>query len=144
MRLGKVRPVAICIFCKHNAILVAEGYDPTRQLTFYRPLGGAIEFGEYSHTTIVRELREELGAEVKNLRYLGTLENVFTYDGQMGHEIVLVYEGEFVDQSLYEQEIVEGREDDDTPIKAVWKVLASFQHSQTPLFPEGLRELLAQ
>lgn len=47
-----------------------------------------------------------------DLRYLGTLENVFTYGDQTGHEIVMVYDGAFVDRSLYERPVIEGVEDD--------------------------------
>ena len=57
------------------------------------PWGGTIEFGERSEQTAIRELREEreeIGAEIKSLRLLGTLENIFTLDGNTGHEIVMV------------------------------------------------------
>ena len=62
--MNKIRPLAICIFRKNDRILVAEGYDPVKNEHFYRPLGGGIEFGEYSEQTIRRELMEEIGAEV--------------------------------------------------------------------------------
>jgi NADH pyrophosphatase NudC (nudix superfamily) len=60
----RIRPLAICVFRKDGRILVAEGYDPVKDHTFYRPLGGAIEFGETSRQTVSRELMEEIGAEV--------------------------------------------------------------------------------
>ena len=50
--------------------------------------------------TIRREVMEEIGKKVKNLVYLGTLENIFTFDREPGHEIVQVYEGEFTDAGL--------------------------------------------
>jgi len=93
MKKNKIRPLAICVFCNHNRILVAEGYDPVKKQTFYRPLGGGIEFGESSEHTIHRELMEEIGAEVSDLKYLGTLENIFVFNGEPGHEIVMVYDG---------------------------------------------------
>ena len=52
MKLGKVRPLAICVFRRGDRILAAEGYDLVKGETFYRPLGGRIEFGEYSHETV--------------------------------------------------------------------------------------------
>ena len=81
-------PIAICVFSHNGRILAAEGHDPLKRQPFYRPLGGAIEFGETRRKRLRRELHEELGATVAGLRYLGTLENIFTYDGQRGHEIV--------------------------------------------------------
>jgi len=45
---------------------------------------------------------EEVGAKIKNLTYIGMIENIFEYDGKPGHEIVLVYEADFADSLLYE------------------------------------------
>ncbi len=143
MRERKIRPIAICLFRHNGRILAAEGYDALKQQPFYRPLGGSIEFGERGEETIVREIREELGVEVKDIIYLATLENIFTYQGQMGHEIVLVYDGRFVDQSLYERPLLEGYEiDDGETITAVWLDLTTRGPDSPPLYPDGLPELL--
>ncbi|HEY0069357.1 MAG TPA: NUDIX domain-containing protein, partial [Chloroflexia bacterium] len=102
-----------------------------------------IEFSERSIDTVVREIREELGAEVKpeSLRFLGTLENIFVYNGLPGHEIVLVYDGELADVTLYEQGELSAQEDDGVPFRALWKPLAEFGPG-APLYPNGLKELL--
>lgn len=144
MKPSVIRPIAICVFRHNGRILAAEGYDPVKEQTFYRPLGGAIEFGEYSATTIERELAEELGAAVVDLRYLGTVENVFTYDGQTGHEIVMVYDGAFADRSLYQRPSIDGAEDDGLPFRAVWLNLIDCRNpAAPPVYPTGLLELLA-
>jgi len=142
MRAGTVRPIAICAFVHRDRILVFEGYDPVKDEVFYRPLGGTIEFGEYGHQTVVREFQEELGAEVVNVHYLGALENIFMHAAQPGHEIVLVYGGDFVDHSFYEREMLDGQEDDGSSFKAMWKPLDVFRRGETPLYPTGLLELL--
>jgi 8-oxo-dGTP pyrophosphatase MutT (NUDIX family) len=145
MRKGAIRPIAICVFYHNGRILAAEGYDPTKQQHFYRPLGGSIEFGERSSETIARELREELGVEVKELRYLGTLENIFIYNGEQGHEIVLVYDGAFVDEQLYEQPVLHGYEaDDGATFTAVWLDLAAQRPESPPIYPDGLLAYLSQ
>jgi 8-oxo-dGTP pyrophosphatase MutT (NUDIX family) len=143
---GKIRPLAICIFRRGDRIFAAEGYDEVKGQTFYRPLGGKIEFGEHSAQTIVRELREEIGAEATALRYLGTLENIFTYNGQPGHEIVLVYDGAFVDPAMYKVDALEGREDDgDLLFIARWMPLDAFRGDDAPpLYPDGLLDLIDQ
>lgn len=144
MKPNVIRPIAICVFRHDGRILAAEGYEPLTGRLFYRPLGGAIEFGESSAATIEREIAEELGAAVTDLRYLGTLENVFTYGGQTGHEIIMVYDGEFVDRSLYSQAAIEGAEDDGLPFRAVWVSLDDCRDpAAPPVFPTGLLELLA-
>jgi 8-oxo-dGTP pyrophosphatase MutT (NUDIX family) len=144
MKPNKVRTIAICLFRHDDQILVAEGYDEVKRQTFYRPLGGTIEFGEYSDQTIVRELQEELGAEVTAVRYLFTLENVFTFNGQAGHEIVLVYDGTFVDPALYERSMHQAHEDDETPFTAKWMSLREFATGNSPLYPAGLLEALTR
>ena len=50
--MDQIRPIAICVFHNSNRILVFEGQDPVKGETFYRPLGGGIEFGESSEATI--------------------------------------------------------------------------------------------
>jgi 8-oxo-dGTP pyrophosphatase MutT (NUDIX family) len=136
----RIRPLAICVFSHRGRILAAEGYDPIKQQPFYRPLGGGIEFGEHSTETLHRELHEEIGAEIKDLCYLGALENLFSFNGQQGHEIVLVYDGKFVDGSLYARERIEG--EDGVPFVAMWKSLDGFGPGQPPLYPDGLVEML--
>jgi 8-oxo-dGTP pyrophosphatase MutT (NUDIX family) len=145
MKPGKIRPLAICVFRHEGRILAAEGFDPTKKQTFYRPLGGRIEFGEYGHQTIARELQEEVKLDVTSVRYLGTLENIFTYDGKPGHEIVLVYDGAFVDHSVYDAAVIEGYEvDDELLFKAYWKPLEFFKDGKNPLYPNGLVEMLTK
>lgn len=143
MKPNIIRPIAICVFHHDGRILAAEGREPSTGRLFYRPLGGAIEFGEHSADTIARELAEELGAAVTDLHYLGTLENIFTYGGETGHEIIMVYDGAFVDSSLYERSL-EGAEDDGEPFRAVWVSLADCKDpAAPPLYPTGLIDLLS-
>jgi len=142
MKAGQIRPLAIGIFRRADQILVFEGYDPASGETFYRPLGGAIEFGEYGHQALAREVREEIGTEIENIRYLGLSENLFTFAGKEGHEIVLIYEGDLVGSAIRGQDLVMGREDDGSPLKVVWAPLAHFQRGEAILYPDGLLELL--
>ena len=141
MKPGKIRAIALCVFQHEGKLLVGEGYDTIKQQSFGRPLGGTIEFGEPSGSTIVREIREELGAEITNLRYLGTLENIFTYNGEIGHEIVLMYRGDFIDQDYYQRSPIVGI-DDGGPLRAIWVPLADFANGLMPLYPDGLLEMI--
>jgi 8-oxo-dGTP pyrophosphatase MutT (NUDIX family) len=141
MREEKIRAIAICICRDGERILVAEGHDSKKGQTFYRPLGGTIEFGERGEETVRREFREEIGADLLEVRYIGTLENIFTYEGRRGHEVVLVYDGRLSDRSLYEKEIIQGDELG-TPFKAVWKRLDEFGPGRPPVYPDGLLELI--
>ncbi len=84
----------------------------------------------------------EIGAEITTPRYLATLENIFVYIGQQGHEICLIYAAALVDASLYEQEWIAGQEDDGTALKAVWMPIDQFRNGQAILYPDGLLPLL--
>lgn len=142
MTPGQIRPLVIGVFSHHRAILVAESFDSVKRESFYRPVGGGIHFGEYSQEALVREVREEFGAEITQMRYLGVVENVFTHNGQPGHEIVQIYDAQFVDRSLYDQSWLVGYEDSGLTFKAFWKPLAELQSNSLPLYPTGLLELL--
>lgn len=144
MRKGIIRPIAICLFKKDDTILVAEGYDSVKEDFFYRPIGGGIEFGEKSSDTLIREMKEELDAEISNLHFLGTVESIFTFDGNAGHEIVQVYDGEFIDKSLYNQRTLLIKEDNGKIHKAMWMPLSSFQNGELRLVPESLYDLLTK
>lgn len=140
----RIRPLALCVFRRKDKIFVAEGYDSVIGKTFYRPIGGKIEFGEYGHETIVREVMEEINAEVTDVRYLGTLENIFVFDGKRGHEIVMIYDGRFIDDSLNNDEIVvRGTDDGAVLFDATWKSPDFFRADDAPpLYPNGLLGLL--
>ena len=141
---NQIRPLAICIFRDGDRILVGEGNDPVKRETFYRPLGGGIEFGERAEEALRREVREEIGAEIESPVYLFTLENIFTFNGEMGHEIVMIFDARFTDEMLYAQETIAGTEFDGTqsfPFKALWKRLDEFG-ADAPLYPDGLLDAL--
>jgi 8-oxo-dGTP pyrophosphatase MutT (NUDIX family) len=139
---GKIRPVALAIIRRGDTILVSEGYDDLKQQTFYRPPGGGIEFGEHGHETVVRELLEEIGEAVTDVRYLGTLENIFIYNGQTGHEICRVYDAVFVNEANYQRETLEGEDDGQSLYTARWMPLGDFRRGKAPLYPDGLLDLL--
>jgi 8-oxo-dGTP pyrophosphatase MutT (NUDIX family) len=138
MNQGRIRPIAIGVIRDRDRIFVYEGYDPLKGETFYRPLGGGIEFGELGADALVREMCEEVGAELTDLCYLGAVENIFTWNGRAGHEIMLVYEGRFTDRSMYERESMEGREDNGETFTALWMPLEDFRQGRFPLYPNEL------
>jgi 8-oxo-dGTP pyrophosphatase MutT (NUDIX family) len=143
MREEKIRPIAICVCRDGDRILVAEGHDRKKGETFYRPLGGTIEFSERGEEAVRREFKEEISADLTEVRYLGLLENIFTYEGRTGHEIVLVYNARLTDERIYEKDSFPGNEMGE-PFKVVWKRLDEFGPGKAPVYPEGLLELLGK
>lgn len=137
----RIRPIALCVFRRGDQILVYRGFDAVAGVWFCRPLGGGIELGEHSRDTILREIREELGAVVTNLVPLGVVESIFMYLGKQRHEIVFVYDGQFEDASLYDRELLSVVEGDDC-FEAQWRSLSDFQQGIERLVPEQLLEVL--
>ena len=140
---GYIRAIAICVFRNGNRILVGDGYDPSKGEVFYRPPGGRIEFGEPSAVALRREMKEELGVEVSEPNLLGVLENIFTFDGKQGHEIVFVYDGRLSDESLYRVDRFSGTESNGATFNAIWLDLDTIGPDTPPVYPDGLLQLLA-
>ena len=142
MHTPSIRTLALCIFRRNNEILVAEGYDSRKKETFYRPLGGGIEFGEYSWDAVRREIREEIREEIKDLSFLGATENIFEYEGVPGHEVIFLFEGAFTRNHVYQQQELTGIEDNGEELKISWKPIEAFTKGKLILYPEGLTEML--
>jgi len=141
--MSRIRPIAICVIQKDASLFLMECHDSVKKETYYRPLGGGIEFGERGEAAVRREFKEEIGAELKNLSFLASIENLYTLEGKPGHEIVLVFKADFIDPSFYEvpeRPIIENGVPCD---KAVWKPFKLFQEGKAPLYPEDLLGLLA-
>lgn len=135
------RPVAVALIRRGDEMLVFEVPDPVKRVTGWRLPGGTIEFGEHGHQAVAREIREELGADVVDAEYLGTVENIFTYLGAAGHELVRVYSARFADPRLYDRDRFDCVEANGVRFTCIWKPIAAFR-AGTPLYPDGLLELL--
>ena len=121
-----------------GAILVQRDTD-RRRGHFERPLGGHVEFGERAEQTVRRELREEIGQELGDVRLVEGLENLFTLDGAPGHEIVFVFEAGFVDADAYAIEEQPILDDPTGRIRVTWRAP---DEDAIVLVPEEITALL--
>jgi len=140
----RIRVLALGLFRQGDTIFVAEGRDALTGETFYRPIGGAVEFGELAADALAREVDEEIGAAIEAVRYLFTLENIFIYEGEPGHEICLVHDARFVEpQRRAPDYTVVGRDDGEILYTATYKPLRFFSAPDAPpLYPDGLLDIL--
>jgi 8-oxo-dGTP pyrophosphatase MutT (NUDIX family) len=131
----KIRVIVLGLIVHDDRLFVSEGFDSVKQQTFYRALGGGVDFGETSRDALEREFQEELQAELTNIQHLGCIENIFTYEGKPKHELVQLYQCDFVDSRFYADQqftFVEGKHQG----IARWIELERFQSGALQLYPE--------
>ncbi len=69
----RISPAIIAAVIKEDSLLLALRYAPTLGgISFYSVLSGYVEPGETLEQCVHREVREEVGIEVKNIRYFGS------------------------------------------------------------------------
>ncbi len=136
--------VALCVVRRDDgALLVARRLRRGQAATLLPAAGRRDRVRRTAAEAARRELSEEIGAEVTDLRLITTLENLFTYRGTQGHELVWAFEGRFADASMYETEVVicdEGGAN----FEAHWVPLDVFVRGEAPLYPDGLLEALTR
>lgn len=132
-KFKEIRPIVLGLAIKDNKLLVSEGFDKVKNQTFYRCLGGGIEFLEKSTYALKREFQEEINIDIDIKDFLGISENIFTYDGKNAHELVLYYNIDISDEDYKEEYIVN---DDNGQSKATWIDINDFKNGNKILYPE--------
>ena len=108
----------------------------------YALIGGRVEIGESSTDTIKREIKEELGKDIKITGYISTIENFFEIKGSKYHEIMFVHKIEFTneeDQKIeYTMKNVEGKD----YLQYEWIDLDIIDEYQ--LLPKAMKDVLKE
>ena len=132
-KFKEIRPIALGLAIKDNKLLVSEGFDKVKNETFYRCLGGGIEFLEKSEEALKREFLEEINVDITVKDFLGISENIFTYQGKKAHELILFYSIEISDENYQEEYKVI---DDHGETIAKWIDIDEFKNKNKILYPE--------
>ncbi len=106
--------------------------SPENPLGYHRLIGGSVEMGETHRAAVIREVREELGAAIRDLTYLDVVESIFTVHGRAGHEIVFVYTGRLDPEPPRDGAAL--CEPDGTVLPVVWRPLDDADEP-LPLYP---------
>lgn len=84
-KFKEIRPIVLGIAIKNNKLLVSGCINNVKKQTFYRCLGGGIEFLEKSFDALKREFLEKININIIIKDFLGISENIFTYEGKSAH-----------------------------------------------------------
>lgn len=85
---------AAAIIIHENKILLHKDL----RTDYYALVGGRVKLGETSEETIKREIKEEMGKDIDIKGYIATIENFFNAENKKYHEIIFVYNAEFIDK----------------------------------------------
>jgi len=135
MKTNQIEVKALCIILRNNKeILVGLGYDEVKKEHFGRIMGGGMNFGETAESAVRREIKEELLCEIENLEFVKLIENIFTYNGEQGHQITFLYKGNLANKNLYKQEKILVH--DTNSFEAEWLPLSDVKNRKVKLYPE--------
>lgn len=90
----KLNVRAAGIIIHNNKVLTHRNLNSNH----YTFIGGRVEIGEDSASTVKREIEEEIGKEVEIIEHGGVIENFFEMQGTKYHEMLFMHRAEFVDE----------------------------------------------
>ena len=135
----EIRPIALGLAIKNNKLLVEEKFDKIKNQTFYRCLGGGIEFLEKSSDALKREFKEEINTDIVVKDFLGISENIFTFNGNNAHELILFYSIDIADNDYKDEYNIIDRGGE---FSAKWIDIDDFKNKSKILYPEEVFKYL--
>lgn len=115
-----------CIFKYQGKILLCYN----EEFNYYFFPGGSAIKGETPENTLKREILEEFGAELKNIKFLTTLNKV----GESSDETITMFQAEFVNLEIYQESEIHIL--DMPQIKAMWVVMDDVTTDKIRILPE--------
>jgi ADP-ribose pyrophosphatase YjhB (NUDIX family) len=138
MNQKRIRVKALAWIEDKDMLFVVRMHDSVKGDDYYRPVGGSVEFGEPSHETVIREVREELNTEIELIASPFVVENHFVCDGKAGHEIDFLFPARFTDLAFYERKTYRLVEANGDEADALWVPIADCVCGNLSLVPEEL------
>ncbi len=138
-----MRQAALCVFRRGDVFLVAEIRDPRSGIVLHRPPGGGVEEGESPEDAVRREIQEELGIALTDIRALGAINHVWHWNGRAVAERAWMFLADPADdERLGRGETPELIEADGARVRTLWRPIQGRDETLPPLCPENLSEFL--
>ena len=135
---------ALGLAWRDGLLLASEIYLDDGTIKGVRPLGGRLEFGETWRDALVREFNEELGISVDVIGDPVILENIYTHQGETGHEVTFVSDVTFPSDAYRGDGPIEYFEDNGQKCIARWYDLKDLDCGGLELYPNGLKAKLLE
>ena len=135
-----IRVTVLGLARRNDEVLVSQEMDGVKGNEFYRFLGGGVDFQEDSETALKREFLEEIDAEIISSKYLCKIENIFEFEGEKKHEILLVYEIELPEEFYKKDEMIQN--ENGAIGKALWINKNDFLNEDKILYPIEIKRYL--
>ncbi|MHA6509624.1 NUDIX hydrolase [Tessaracoccus sp. Y1736] len=132
---SRIRNLAVGLPVRDGHVLVQEFGGADGEPPFVRAIGGGIEFGERAIEALLREFLEELGVAVTAAELLGVTENIFTFLGRAGHEIVHIFSVECPALEAWPLDTRVKVIDDESIV--AWHRLDTLGGEGLPFYPDG-------
>ncbi|MFE5877602.1 NUDIX domain-containing protein [Rhodococcus sp. NPDC056506] len=135
--MSSIRNISLGIPLRSGHVLVLDGTDSVTGENFHRLIGGGIEFGETAEAALRREFAEELGVTLGSVELLEVVENIFEFEGLLGHEIVHVFAVDSADIDAFSLDVHLRVLDEGSPVH--W-VLAG--GTDRPIYPAEVARII--
>ena len=127
------------VLIEHNGKILAHRNINSNH---YALVGGRVEIGEDSETTVKREIMEELGKKIEVTGYVATIENFFEMKGSKYHEIMFVHKIEFTNEDdkkiEYTMKNIEGKD----YLQYEWIEINKID--EYPLLPRAVKDVIKE
>jgi len=138
---NRIRVKALAWIEDKGFLFVVKMHDSVKMDDYYRPVGGSVEYGERAHEAVMREVQEELHTDISLIAAPFVVENLFTCDGEKGHEIDFLFPARFTDISFYEHRLFDLVEANGEKADGMWIPIKDCIDNKLRLVPEELNQL---
>ena len=108
----------------------------------YALVGGRVEIGEDSATTLKREIQEEMGKEIEITDYVSTIENFFEMKDSKFHEIMFIHKAEFKNEEDKKIEYVIKNIEGKDYLRYEWLEIDKID--EYPIVPQIIKKILQE